>query len=179
MWDDTRNEWRRGENYTRNEWRRCTFFSWFNRSGLPVSFSEQLNFSNFSNPAYKVKILKNECKIKSTEFDSSALKIYTRLECIIHIFSTRFECSFYSGTSPGPAVKIFKKILKNVFFKFKTSFEKSDGLKILENDNKTGENWLTIFWKNTLETSGEDWKIHSKRAEKIEKYTRNERGRSR
>jgi hypothetical protein len=42
-------------------------------------------------------------------------------------------------------------------------------------ENYTRNEWGRL--KNTLETSEEDWKIHSKRVRKIEKYTRNEWGR--
>jgi hypothetical protein len=38
--------------------------------------------------------------------------------------------------------------------------------------NYTRKEWTRL--KSTLETSGEDEKVHSKRVEKMEKYTRNE-----
>jgi hypothetical protein len=44
-------------------------------------------------------------------------------------------------------------------------------IKLLENTVEVGVDWEV---KSTLETSGEDEKLHSKRVEKMKNYTRNE-----
>jgi hypothetical protein len=83
---------------------------------------------------------------------------------------TRFECSF---TSFPLASSVFLKDF--CFLKLTYEIEK------LINDVKEtrGEDFVIIFFdsfkevKTTLETSGEDGTIHSKRVEKIGKYTRN------
>jgi hypothetical protein len=64
-------------------------------------------------------------------------------------FSTRFECDFH--------FLLFDT--ENLFF--------LEGLQVTS----------AVDLKNTLETSGEDRKLHSKRVEKIENYTRNEQRR--
>jgi fibrillarin-like rRNA methylase len=85
----------------------------------------------------------------------------TRFECVFNIFSTRFECKFLRNLVPGESVYGEKRIQ-------------------VENPDKEGAKieyrvWNPFrFGNNTLQTSGEDVKLHSKRVEKMQNHTQNE-----
>ncbi len=101
-------------------------------------------------------------------FDTLYAFMTSRSRCNQNIFSTRFECIF----------GIFSTRFECIFGIFSTRFECSFSFFVVIDAEKRSKNYTQNEWrrsKTTLETSGEDPKLHSKRVEKIQNYTRNER----
>jgi hypothetical protein len=81
----------------------------------------------------------------------------TRFECSFLIFPTRFECKFQKAESTLSQLKDL--LLKVVGSQSDVKLSSSAFAEMMKKRVETH--------KNTLETSGEDLKIHSKRVEKI------------
>jgi hypothetical protein len=103
-------------------------------------------------------------------------KNYTRFECFFYIFSTRQEFIFTSSLLVKSVVLHFLHSSRVYFYVFSTRFEcilgKPEGrINIGLFDEvvpKTAENFRALCTgETTLETSGEDVKLHSKRVEKM------------
>ncbi len=101
---------------------------------------------------------------------------------MVPVFSTRFECgssllhSFRVWFQSSPLVSsVVLRTVKNLIsISAVLTFQK---LKLCSMSTSPNHAVNTYISKITLETSGEDAKLHSKRVEKMQNYTRNERRR--
>ncbi len=102
--------------------------------------------------------------IFSTRFEYVFLIFSTRFECVLLIFSTRLECRFAQSVSyvqtTGKPCSIYVDLRS----------KRVKGTKFY-----TRNGWGRL--KTTLETGGEDEKLHSNRVGKMKNYTRTGWGR--
>ncbi len=109
-------------------------------------------------------------------FSSVALHILHSFRVQLYIFSTRFECSFASSPLVSSVALHILHSFRVQLYIFSTRFEctikgrPKDALKTLLASDYSGTIKLFVKGRTTLEMSGEDVKLHSKRVEKMSRY---------
>ena len=139
------------QNYTRFEWRKCKITLVSSEEDAKLHSFRVKNMQNYTRFEWRI------CKITLVSSGEDSKLHSFRVEKIQNY--TRFEWRRYRSISIGLTTSLWNWGCRywSLIFVSKRS--------------------LTVP-ETTLETGGEDWKLHSKRVGKIENYTRNEWGRN-